>query len=125
MTKMTKEALDVWENREDAIILTTVSSKGIPNSIYATCVKLFDESTVLIADNYFDKTKSNLLSNEKASVLFISKKGKSIQLKGKVEYKTEGMYYGNMKSWNPEKHPGKGVAVFEIQEIYSGAKKLV
>jgi len=124
MTTMTRDVLDVWENKEDAIILTTVNSKGVPNSIYATCVKLFDESTVLIADNYFDKTKSNLLSNEKASVLFISKKGKSIQLKGKVEYKTEGMYYDNMKTWNPTKHPGKGVAVFRIEEIYAGSKKL-
>ena len=32
-----------WENREGPIVLTTVDSNGLPNSIYATCVKKIDD----------------------------------------------------------------------------------
>jgi hypothetical protein len=30
-----------------------------------------------------------------------------------------------VKSWNPEKLPGNGVAVIDIEEVYSGADKLL
>jgi hypothetical protein len=88
-------------------------------------VSLYDPSTVLIADNYFDKTRKNIDAGSSSSFLFITKEGKAYQLKGAVEYHTEGELFDDMKSWNSPKHPGAGAAALKIQEIYSGAEKLV
>ena len=53
MSDVLKQA---WNQRDGAIILTTVDSKGMPNSIYATCVGLSDDNRIVIANNYFSKT---------------------------------------------------------------------
>jgi hypothetical protein len=124
MKKLPEEVIAAWNNREKAVILTTVDSKGIPNSIYASCVGLYEESAVVIADNYFDKTQRNILSGSPASVLFITKDGKPYQLKGSLSYKKEGPVFDFMKSWNPKRHPGKAATVLHAKEIYSGAKKI-
>lgn len=125
MAKLPKEIMEFWKDKERAVVLTTVSKEGIPNSIYATCVKMYDESTILIADNYFDKTKRNLIDNEISSVLFITKEGKSIQIKGKTTLKEDGLYFDDMKKWNPEHLPGVGVAVFKVEKAYAGAEELL
>lgn len=114
-----------WNNKQDAVVLTTVSAVGIPNSIYATQVALFSNSKVLIANNKFKKTLENIEVCKEATLLFITKETKSYQLKGSVSYKTEGDEFNDMKKWNRADLPGYGVAVIEIQEIFSGAEKII
>ena len=48
------EVKAAWDEKEDAVVLTTVNKSGVPNSIYATCVSKFDDETFVVADNYFD-----------------------------------------------------------------------
>ena len=79
-----KEILNGWKEREKTIVLTTVSSDGMPNSIWATCADMYDEEVVVVADNYFAKTKQNLAAGTPASVLFLTKDRTSYQLKGKA-----------------------------------------
>jgi len=55
-------------------------------ALYATCVNLYDDDTIVVADNYFDKTKKNILAGSKGSLLFITKENKSFQLKGSFDY---------------------------------------
>ena len=114
-----------WENKEDAVVLTTVDQNGCPNSIYATCVAKNGEDKIVIANNYFDKTMKNISSGSKGSILFITKKGNAYQIKGSIEYHTDGPIFENMKLWNPKEHPGKGAAVVNVEEVYSGAEKLL
>ncbi len=114
-----------WEDRDGAVVLTTVDETGNPNSIYATCVGKFSENTLVVADNYFDKTRKNILAGSRGSILFITKEGKSFQVKGSIEYITEGEVFDFMKSWNPEKHPGHAATVLKVEEVYSGAQKLL
>lgn len=52
--KLTEELKKAWENRNKAIVFTSVSSEGVPNSIYATCNALFNEDTLLVANNFFN-----------------------------------------------------------------------
>jgi len=118
------EVSTAWKNRKGPIVFTTVSKDKIPNAIYATCVSLYDENTLLIADNYFSKTRNNINQNSLASVLFITEKNKSYQIKGKIQYHVRGKYFEDMKKWNPEHLPGYAVAIVKIDEVYSGAKKL-
>ena len=125
MAQLPEEVRAAWEKREGPIVLTTVDEKGLPNSIYATCVSMFDEETLVVADNYFDKTRKNLQAGSKGSLLFITAEGKSYQVKGRMEYHTEGYVFQDMKKWNPEKHPGHAAAALTVEEAYSGAKKLL
>jgi uncharacterized protein len=114
-----------WNKRNGPIIFTTTDKKGIPNSIYASGVSKFNDNTIIIADNYFNKTRENILSGSTGSILFITDEKKSYQLKGIIKYYKDGEYFENMKKWNSEKLPGIAAAVFEIQEAYSGAEKIL
>lgn len=114
-----------WDEKEGPVILTTVDKNGVPNAIYATCVSKFDEGKIVIADNYFDKTRKNILSGSRGSVLFITKEGKAFQVKGVIEYCKEGAIFEDMKKWNPGKHPGHAATVLNVEEVYSGAQKLL
>lgn len=114
-----------WENREGPVVLTTIDSEGVPNAIYATCVSKYSADTLVIADNYFNKTRANILAGSKVSLLFITKEGKSYQVKGVIEYYTSGPVFDDMKQWNPVKHPGHAAAALKVEQVFSGAERLV
>ena len=113
-----------WEDRDGPAILATVSENGVPNIIYVTCVAAFGDDRLVVADNYFDKTRKNLLHGSKGALLFRDKTGKAYQVKGSLEYHTEGEVFDHMKTWNPPEHPGHAAAALRIEEVYSGADKL-
>ena len=114
-----------WDNRKGPVVLTTVDKKGIPNAIYATCVKKYSEDTLVVADNYFHKTRNNIFSGSKGSLLFITEDRKAYQIKGSVEYHKDGEVFEDMKQWNPSKHPGNAATALKVEEVYSGAERLV
>ena len=116
---------EAWQNKDGAIVLTTVDRDGMPNSIYATCVALSDDNRIVIADNYFYKTKKNIEAKSKATVLFITSEGTSYQVKGEIEYHTSGEVFTWMKGWNPTQHPGHGALVINATQMYSGKKQLL
>lgn len=64
MIQLPEVVLQAWENREKAVILTTVNEQGIPNAIYATCASKYNDNTFVVADNYFDKTRKKHLSKQ-------------------------------------------------------------
>ncbi len=125
MIKLPEIVKKIWKEREGPIILTTVNEAGEPNAIYAGKVKNLGNGQILVADNYFDKTLNNIRCGTSGSILFITKERKSYQLKGPIEYYTDGEIYNDMKKWLEPKYPGKGSAVLMVKEIYSGAKKLI
>jgi predicted pyridoxine 5'-phosphate oxidase superfamily flavin-nucleotide-binding protein len=114
-----------WDDQKGPIIFSTVDANGMPNAIYATCVSKFDEETLVIADNYFNKTQSNILAGSKGSILFITSEDKAYQVKGTIEYCKDGALFDDMKKWNPEKHPGHAAAALKVEEVYSGGEKLL
>lgn len=125
MKVLPEEVIKAWDEKSGPVILTTVDKSGTPNSIYATCISRFDESTIVVADNYFDKTKKNILAGSKASILFITKGGTSYQVKGSIQLHSEGKIFDDMKKWNPAKHPGHAAAALTVEEVFSGSKQLV
>ncbi|MEA1952566.1 MAG: pyridoxamine 5'-phosphate oxidase family protein [Planctomycetota bacterium] len=124
MPALPEIASKAWEERKGPVIFTTVDENGTPNSIYATCVSKFDEETIVIADNYFDKTQQNIFAGSKGSVLYITDDDKAFQLKGTIDYHKDGGIFDDMKQWNPEKLPGHAAAALKIEEVYSGSEKL-
>lgn len=125
MNKIPEIVLQAWENREGPPVLTTVDSNGLPNAIYATCVYWYDEQTIVIADNYFNKTRENIKSGSKGSLLFITSERTSYQLKGTFTYVQEGPIFDFMKANTPARLPGHAAAAIVVEEIYSGANKLL
>lgn len=113
-----------WDEKEGPVIFSTVDEDGMPNAIYVTCVAKYGEEMLLVADNFFDKTRKNIFSGSKGSMLFITSEGKSYQVKGSIEYHQEGSIFEDMKKWNPTKHPGHAAVALKIEEVYSGAEKL-
>ena len=125
MAKLPEIVSKAWENRKGALVLTTVSADGIANSIYATCVSKYDEETLVVADNYFDKTRKNILSGSKGVLLFITEDDKAYQIKGSIQYLKEGPIFDDMKQWNSEQHPGHAATAIKVKEVYKGAERLV
>lgn len=123
--KLPDEVIHAWEEREGPLVLITVSKDGIPNAIYASIVKILADGRIAVADNYFDKTKRNIKEdNCQASALFIAKGHKSYQIKGSIEYHTQGPLYDEMLTWADPKHPRKGVAILNAEEVYRGNVRL-
>ena len=97
MATLPKEVSAAWEGREGPVVLTTVDTRGVPNAIYATCVRSFENDKIAVADNYFNKTWTNIQGGSRGSVLFITKDGKSYQVKGSVDYLADGPIYDAMR----------------------------
>ena len=125
MAALPEKVSQAWEEREGPIVLSTVNHDGTPNSIYATCVSKFSEDTIVVANNFFSKTLENIKSGSKGTILFLTKEKKSYQIKGRIEYHTEGTLFEDMKKWNPKKHPGHAAAALKVEEVYAGAEKLL
>jgi predicted pyridoxine 5'-phosphate oxidase superfamily flavin-nucleotide-binding protein len=125
MPQLPETVKDAWEKRNGPAVFTTVDEGSMPNAIYVTCVALYDDGTVLIADNYFDKTRRNILTGSKGSLLFMAEGNKAYQIKGTIRYHRRGPVFDHMKSWNPQKHPGNAAAALAVEEVYSGAEKLL
>ena len=124
MTQLPEIVTQAWEDKEGPIILTTVDAKGTPNSIYATCVRKASADMFVVADNFFNKTRANILSGSKGALLFITTEGKAYQVKGTITYYTEGQIFDAMKRWNPERLPGHGAAALKVEQVYSGGEQL-
>lgn len=125
MSQLPENVLKAWDSRQGPVVLSTVNSNGMPNSIWATCVSCYNEEAFVVADNYFDKTRENIFAGSKGALLFITKDNKSFQVKGTIEYHRSGPVFDDMKTWNPPKHPGHGAALLKVEEVYSGSDKLL
>ena len=114
-----------WDEKKGPVIFTTVDDQGVPNAIYVTCVNKFKQDRIVVADNFFDKTRKNILTGSKGSILFITNEDKAYQIKGTIEYHKEGDIFEDMKKWNPKQHPGHAATVLKVEEIYSGSERIL
>ena len=123
-----EDVREAWEERKGPAVFGTVNAEGVPNVVYVNCVCVLNEEQFVIADNYFHKTQANILAGSPGSLLFLSERGGSYQVKGSVGYHTSGEAYETMKRWNdamdPER-PGVGAAVLNVEEVFRGAERLV
>lgn len=126
MAKLTEAVSKAWEERQGPCVLATVGAKGIPNSIWVTSVKKIADDKIVVADNKFYKTRDNIKAGSKVSLLFITAEKKAYQIKGTADYFTEGPIYNEMKKgWLDPKFPGHGAVAINVEEVYSGAERLV
>ncbi|MDD5483272.1 MAG: pyridoxamine 5'-phosphate oxidase family protein [Kiritimatiellae bacterium] len=124
MSALPQKVLEAWANRDVPVILATVGKDNTPNIIYATCVGIFGNDRLVVADNFFSKTRANIFAGSKGAILFRDKSGTAYQVKGTLEYHKEGEIFQHMKSWNPPRHPGHAAVALKAEEVYSGAEKI-
>ncbi len=125
MRNLPKEVKDAWVLHKKEVVFTTVNKDGIPNSIYVAIIFFYDENTIVIADNKFNKTNENIASGSAASILFITDEYAAYQIKGSIKCYENGPIYDAMKKANKEGYPGYKAVAINIEEVYKGAEKLV
>ena len=125
MAKLTPQALQAWQKHDERMVFTTTNADNIANSVWVICVKLINDEQFVIANNAFNKTLENINLGSKGILLYIAPERESYQVKGTLEYYTDGPIYNDMKSWLEPKFPGKGALVLNIEEVYYGAEQVV
>lgn len=112
-------------NNDRAISFGTADKSGIPNINIIAIKKIEDDETILLADNYFNKTLRNLNENKKATILTKKEEEKKwYQLKGTCGYIEEGPQYEEFKKWvkaKKETLPAKGMVIFKVEHIFNVA----
>jgi len=122
MVKMPADVRETLE-KQKPVPIATASKDGIPNVVFVGMLKVLDDETIMIADNFFYKTAANLGENPQISILcYSSETKKSFQIKGKVEVHTSGPVHEEMLKWvhgiNP-KLPGKSTVMVKVDKIYN------
>lgn len=136
MAKMTERMKELF-NKVPTAVLTTATVDGIPNAVPVGAKKIIDDETLLISDQYFNKTLANLKENPQAAVTFWEGR-EGYQIKGAISIETAGKRYEETAAWieelgNKVGHPlkSKGVVILHIEEIFGvspgpgAGKKLV
>ena len=120
MALLTEEMKELFRE-QNMYHLATANARGIPNVIPLRCVKIYDDETILICDNYFNKTLENMRENPAAAIC-IWKPKHGYQIKGRVEIHEKGEIFEYnlawMKGFKPDAKP-KTAILFRITEIYS------
>jgi len=110
--------------KEDgAVAFGTATLDGNPNINMIGIKKIQDDETIILADNYFNKTLANIRKNNKGTILTKRAEEKLwYQLKGTYEYINQGPEYEALKQWVKsikETYPAKGIIIFKVEKIYN------
>ncbi|MHC1631975.1 MAG: pyridoxamine 5'-phosphate oxidase family protein [Methanotrichaceae archaeon] len=122
--KMVKMPTEVRETLEKQRILpiATATADGKPNVVYIGTLKILDDETLALADNFFKKTEANLEQNPWVSIVCWDKEvRKSFQIKGKAIFHDEGEIYDNMVTHVHklnDKIKMRRAVTIKIEEIY-------
>jgi len=117
---MTKEMMDALE--KDLVFLATASPDGVPNVVPIGFARPIDKDTILIADNYMNKTRQNLEINPLISLVTKDATKCPFQFKGKVELFESGKYFDIVTEWGENamtKLTPKAAILMKVEEIYS------
>jgi predicted pyridoxine 5'-phosphate oxidase superfamily flavin-nucleotide-binding protein len=123
MVKMPPEVRETLE-KQKPVPIATASKSGVPNVVFVGLLKILDDETLMIADNFFYKTAANLKENPKISILcYSSETKKSFQIKGRAEvHMNKDKVHEEMIMWVHginNKLPAKAAVIVKIEEIYN------
>ena len=124
LTNEVKEAISKQISKQDAFPVATSSQDQTPNVVYITYLKVIDDQTVLIADNYLNKTRDNILSNGKIAFAVLDENKGAFQIKGTAKRLTEGELFDEVQQWVPDRLPRVAAVVMRIESIYNGAERI-
>lgn len=111
-------------NKTAIYSVATASKNGMPNVVPIHFVKLYDdEDTILLVDNFMNKTLQNLEENPRIaiSVWDLGKK-EAYQIKGEATIIKSGKPFDDAKAWvqktMPELNP-KSAILLKVTNVYN------
>jgi predicted pyridoxine 5'-phosphate oxidase superfamily flavin-nucleotide-binding protein len=124
MAKMDERVKEMFQKQQD-VVLATASKEGIPNVVVVGAKKIIDAETILISDQYFDKTLANMKENPRAAVT-VWEKTEGYQIKGTVTIETSGPRFEETARWIEDlgkkfnvSLKSKGAVILKITDIYT------
>jgi uncharacterized protein len=117
---MTEEMMDAIE--KDLVFLATASSEGIPNVVPIGFARPIDNGSILIADNYMNKTRKNIEENPNVAIVTKDAQKNPYQFKGTAEIFDSGKIFDEVVEWAQNvmtKLNPKAAIVVKVTEIYS------
>lgn len=126
MAQMTERMKELFNN-VPTVVLSTVSEDGTPNAVPVGSKKIIDDETILMSDQFFNKTLSNMKANPRVAVTFWEGY-EGYQFKGIVTIETTGQRFEDTARWIEELSTkagfplkSKGAVILQIEEIYGVA----
>ena len=123
MAQMTERMKELF-NSVLTVVLSTSTVDGTPNAVPVGAKKIIDSETILISDQFFNKTLANMKANPRVSVTYWQEH-EGYQLKGTVTIETSGQRYEETAQWINELSvkvgfplKSKGTIIMRIEEIY-------
>ncbi|MGB9979192.1 pyridoxamine 5'-phosphate oxidase family protein [Methanobacterium sp.] len=118
---MTEEMMDAIE-KDNMVFLATATEDGTPNVVPIGFARPIDNKTIMIVDNYLNKTRKNLENNPKASLVIRDASKAPYQFKGTVEIIESGKYFDEAVDWATSvmsQLAPKAAVLLNVEEIYS------
>ena len=135
MAAMTDRMKELF-NKIPAVVLVTATTDGVPNAVPVGAKKIIDDETILISDQFLNKTLANMKANPKVAVTFWEGH-EGYQLKGSITIETSGQRFEETAKWIDDLSAkagfplkSKGAVIMKIEEIFGvspgpGAGKLL
>lgn len=109
------------------VVLCTATADGMPNAVPVGAKKIIDAETILISDQFLNKTLANMQSNPRVAITFWEGH-EGYQLKGTVTIETSGARFEQTARWIDDLSAkvgfplkSKGAVIMKIEEIYAVA----
>ncbi len=99
----------------------TSAKDHTPNVVPIAAFKVLDDTSLLISDQFLNKTLANMKENPRAAVSWWGDKG-GFQIKGDVTIHTDGEIWQQDLAWMKELRPTlkpKGAVVMKITGVYT------
>ncbi len=102
------------------VFFATSSKNGIPNVVPIGAFRVLDDGTLLVSDQFFNKTLANMQENPVAALSWWGEKG-GFQIKGTVTIHTDDDVFKNDVAWMKELRPAlkpKSAIILKITGVY-------
>jgi len=126
MAQMTERIQTLFAKVPTAV-LCTATADGMPNAVPVGAKKIIDAETILISDQFLNKTLANMQNNPRVAVTFWEGH-EGYQLKGTVTIETSGPRFEQTARWIDDLSAkagfplkSKGAVIIKIEEIYAVA----
>jgi len=91
-----------------AAILATADTNGCPNAVPVGAKKIIDDETILISDQFLNKTLANIHANPRVAITFWDGH-EGYQVKGMVTIETSG---------NATRRPRSGSKILALRQVF-------
>jgi len=102
------------------VFFATTGKDSTPNVVPIGAFKLMDDGTLLISDQFFNKTLRNMKENPKVALSWWGEKG-GFQIKGTVTIHTQDEIFRQDVAWMKELRPHltpKSAVILKITDVY-------